>query len=90
MDLFCPRLKKREYKYSIHNDNRFIHTLPEKKEFKYLFWVRIDLFPLCLSKKHVNIEFTMIMDLFTFYFRGEKCKYRIPNGNEVIHPLPEK
>ena len=32
IDLFAPRLEKREYKYLIHNDNRFIYFLLWKKE----------------------------------------------------------
>ena len=36
IDFFNSYLKKKEYKYLIHDDNRFIHPLPARKECKYL------------------------------------------------------
>ena len=35
IDLFTFLLEKREYKFSIHNNNRFIYLLPIKREYKF-------------------------------------------------------
>ena len=38
MDLFSPRLVKKECKYSIHNDNSVIHLPSEKKKYKFFIY----------------------------------------------------
>ena len=59
-----PQWKK--CKYSIHNNNRFIFSSPEREG-------------------GINIQFTMIIDLFTPRLRKEECQYLIYNNIGIIN-----
>ena len=43
-----------------------------------------------LRGKRVNIQFTMIIDLFILYLRERQCKYSIHNDNGLIYLLPQR
>ena len=48
----------------------------------------MELFARRQEKESVNIQFTMIIDLFISHLREKECKYFIHNDKEFIHPPP--
>ena len=41
-------------------------------------------------ERNINIEFTIIIDLFTFCLKKKEYKYLIHNNNGFIHPPPAR
>ena len=57
-------LKRKEYKFSIYDNNGFIHLKPMKRGINFQFLMIIDLFIPHLKKENINFQFVIIIDLF--------------------------
>ncbi len=89
IDLFTPRLRRGEYKYSIFDDNGFIHPLSVGCR-NFQLTMTMVLFIPPLRRVSVNIQFRMIMDLFSPRLKGGEFEYSIHEDNAIIHPPPER